>query len=143
MQSSLIFKLAALCSLQVQYPVAYQHVYASFSDQKAYSVQSLNHLLHCWERPMIQLSNGSSMASLLYLIGGLYQPILPFFAVVDMVGWEVARSMGGIGWVMVSSTRPLLPPSPRSEHGARAQARPYVHGQPLLRTLSTNSRPNC
>jgi hypothetical protein len=29
---------------------------------------------------------------LLYLIGGLYQPILPFFAVVDMVGMYHTRN---------------------------------------------------
>jgi len=39
-----------------------------------------------------------------------------------------------------SSTRPLLPLSPRSEHEARVRAWPFAHGRPLHSTGSTHSR---
>jgi hypothetical protein len=53
---------------------------------------------------------------------------------------EEARSMGGTILVTASSTRPLLRPSPRSEHGARTQAFPYVHGRTLHSSGFCHSR---
>jgi len=50
------------------------------------------------------------------------------------LGWEEARSMAGTGLATASSTRPLLPLSPRSEQATRARGRPYAHGRPVHST---------
>ena len=55
-------------------------------------------------------------------------------------GWEEARSMSGSGLATAPSTRPVLPLSPRFEHGAQVPVRRYAHGRTLHGSRWTHSR---
>ena len=55
-------------------------------------------------------------------------------------GREEARSMAGSGLATAQSTRPVLPLSPRFEHGARVPVRRYGHGRTLHGSRWTCSR---
>jgi len=55
-------------------------------------------------------------------------------------GREEARSMTGSRLATAQSTRPVLPLSPKFEHGARVPVRRYAHGRTLHGSRWTHSR---